>query len=144
VTVHDALLAELDATTLYRILRLRSEVFVVEQACVYLDQDGRDAEPDARQLWIDRDGEIVATLRLLTDPGGVRRIGRVATAAAARGAGLAADLMHRAIELCGDSPIVLDAQTYLLDWYRAFGFIPSGPEYVEDGIPHVPMSRAAG
>jgi ElaA protein len=144
MTVHDAALAEIDPGTLYRILRLRSEVFVIEQNCVYLDQDGRDSEPSARQLWIERDGEVVATLRLLVDEGGVRRIGRVATAASARGAGLGAALMHRALELCDGAPIVLDAQSYLVDWYRAFGFEPSGPEYVEDGIPHVPMARPAG
>jgi ElaA protein len=144
MTVHDVALAEIDPGTLYRILRLRSEVFVIEQNCVYLDQDGRDSEPSARQLWIERDGEVVATLRLLVDEGGVRRIGRVATAASARGAGLGAALMHRALELCDGAPIVLDAQSYLVDWYRAFGFEPSGPEYVEDGIPHVPMARPAG
>jgi ElaA protein len=144
VTVHDALLADLDPLTLYRILQLRSEVFVVEQGCVYLDQDGRDAEPDARQLWIERDGAIVATLRLLTDPDGSRRIGRVATERSARGGGLAAELMKRALSLSSGAAIVLDAQTQLVDWYRGFGFEVSGPDYVEDGIPHVPMRRAAG
>jgi len=144
VTVHDAVLSELDPEVLYRILRLRSEVFVVEQQCVYLDQDGRDAEPSARQLWIERDGKIAATLRLLTDAGGVRRIGRVATALSARGAGLAGELMERAVELCAGAEIVLDAQSYLVDWYQRFGFEPSGPEYLEDGIPHVPMRRTAG
>ena len=141
MTVRDALLSELDPEVLYRILRLRSEVFVVEQACVYLDQDGRDLEPTARQLWIERDGQFVATLRLLTDPGGVRRIGRVATAASARGAGLAAELMQHALNLCEGADIVLDAQSYLVDWYGMFGFKSSGPEYLEDGIPHVPMRR---
>src|SRR5690242_13172537 len=67
VDVHVATLAELDAPTLYRILALRSEVFVVEQECVYLDQDGRDLEPAARQLWIERGGDVVATVRLLQD-----------------------------------------------------------------------------
>ena len=67
--VHVAL-ADLDPATLYRILALRSDVFVVEQDCVYPDPDGRDLEPDARQLWIERDGAVVATLRLLRDPDG--------------------------------------------------------------------------
>ena len=144
MTVRDAVLSELDPVVLYRIMRLRSEVFVVEQACVYLDQDGRDLEPTARQLWIERDAEVIATLRLLTDDGGVRRIGRVATAASARGTGLAAELMRHALTLCEGAEIVLDAQSYLLDWYRGFGFEPSGPEYLEDGIAHVPMRRPAG
>lgn len=143
-TVQDATLAELDPLTLYRILRLRSEVFVVEQDCAYLDLDGRDAEPDARQLWIaGPDGSVLATLRLLTDPGEVARIGRVATARSARREGLAADLMRRALELAGARAVVLDAQSYLVGWYGRFGFVADGSEYLEDGIPHTPMHRAA-
>src|SRR4051794_32306760 len=65
VQVQDAALAELDPVTLYRILALRGDVFVVEQNCVYADLDGRDLEPDARQLWIEQDGAVVATLRML-------------------------------------------------------------------------------
>jgi len=154
-TVRDALLADLDPRTLYRILALRSAVFVLEQDCVYLDQDGRDLEPDARQLWVERDGEVLASLRLLRDhsgatsategvagEGGVARIGRVATAKSARGAGIAAELMHRALELVGDAPVVLDAQSYLADWYGRFGFVRDGADFVEDGIPHIPMRRA--
>ena len=101
-TVHDSLLRELDPVTVYEILRLRSEIFVVEQECAYLDPDGRDLEPDARQLWITQDDAVVATLRLLHDDDGAVRIGRVATAPSARGAGLAAQLMTRALELAGD------------------------------------------
>jgi ElaA protein len=148
--VRDALLADLDPRTLYRILALRSAVFVLEQDCVYLDQDGRDLEPDARQLWVERDGEVLATLRLLRDPaskggagGGTARIGRVATAKTARGSGIAAELMRRAIELAGERPIVLDAQSYLADWYGRFGFVRDGADFVEDGIPHIPMRRGA-
>ena len=138
-TAYDADLRSLDPQTLYRILALRSEVFVVEQDCVYLDLDGRDLEPDARQVWI-ADGEhILATLRLLRDPSGEFRIGRVATAASARSGGLAAELMRRALELCGSAPVVLNAQSYLRDWYARFGFAQDGAEYDEDGIPHIPM-----
>jgi ElaA protein len=144
VDVRDAALTELDPLTLYRILALRSEVFVLEQACVYLDLDGRDAEPSARQLWIERDGEVIATLRLLTDDGGTARIGRVATAKSARGGGLAAALMRRALELAAGREVVLDAQAYLFDWYAGFGFVRAGDDYVEDGIPHVPMRLDTG
>jgi ElaA protein len=149
-TVQDATTAALDVSTLYRILALRSAVFVVEQECVYLDPDGRDLEPDARQVWIERDGEVVATLRLLAEPAvnsaGSRtqapiRIGRVATRADCRGAGLAAALVRRALELCGGRVVVLSAQTYLADWYARFGFVVDGPEFLDDGIPHVPMRR---
>jgi ElaA protein len=152
-TVLDATTAALDASTLYRVLALRSAVFVVEQDCVYLDPDGRDLEPDARQVWIERDGEVVATLRLLAEPAvdladseteAPIRIGRVATRADCRGAGLAAALVRRALELCGGRVVVLSAQTYLADWYARFGFVIDGPEFLDDGIPHVPMRRASG
>jgi ElaA protein len=136
------LLADLDPMTLYRILRLRTDVFVVEQECAYPELDGRDLEPSARQVWIEReDGDVVATLRLLLDPDGAARIGRVATAPSARGEGLAAVLMEHAIALAGAADVVLDAQSYLYDWYARFGFQRAGEDYIEDGIPHVPMRR---
>lgn len=141
-TVRDAATAELDPVTLYALLRLRVDVFVVEQQCPYPELDGRDLEADARQLWVEQDGSIVATLRLLRDPDGTARIGRVATATSARGAGHAAALMQRAVDIVGqDVPLVLDAQSHLVDWYGRFGFVPTGPEYLEDGIPHVPMRK---
>lgn len=141
--IHAAPLAELEPVTLYRILALRAEVFVVEQDCAYLDPDGRDLEPEAVQLWAERDGELVATLRLLRDGDGRARIGRVATARGTRDRGIAAALMRRAIELTGPVEIVLNAQTYLAQWYARFGFAADGAEFVEDGIPHVPMRRPA-
>jgi ElaA protein len=140
-SVRDAVLADLDPATLYRILALRSDVFVVEQNCVYADPDGRDLEPSARQLWIERDGAVVATLRLLTDPDGAARIGRVATAKSARGQGLAAQLMRRVLEFTEGREVVLGAQPYLQDWYAGFGFVREGDEYLDDGIPHVAMRR---
>ena len=139
MNVRDATFGELDPGTLYRILALRAAVFVVEQDCAYLDPDGRDLEPDARQLWIERDGELVATLRLLRDPDGSARIGRVATALSARGAGLAEALMRHALSLVPDGDVVLGAQRYLAEWYARFGFVRDGPDYLEDGIPHLPM-----
>jgi ElaA protein len=139
VDVRDASFDELDARTLYGILALRAAVFVVEQDCAYLDPDGRDLEPAARQVWVAQDGAVVATLRVLRDPDGTARIGRVATAAAARGAGHAAAMMRHALALVPDGDVVLGAQAYLEDWYRQFGFVRDGDDYVEDGIPHVPM-----
>lgn len=137
--VRDAATAQLDARTLYGILALRAAVFVVEQDCVYLDPDGRDLEPDARQLWIEQDGVVTATLRLLRDADGTARIGRVATTPGARGAGLAAALLRRALELVPEATVVLGAQRYLEHWYAQFGFVRDGADYDEDGIPHLPM-----
>ncbi len=135
---------ELDTPTLYGLLRLRAEVFVVEQECPYLDIDGRDLDPDTLHMWVEEGGEIVASLRVVTETSGGHRIGRVATSKAARGRGLAADLMRQTIVLVGDGPIVLDAQAYLEGWYGRLGFVRTGPDFDEDGIAHVPMTLGRG
>ena len=140
--IRDSAAAELDAVSLYKILKLRVDVFVVEQQCAYAELDGRDLEPGARQLWIEAADEVIATLRVLDD-GVALRIGRVATAPSARSGGHAGRLMERALELAADRDVVLDAQSYLQGWYERFGFVRSGDEFVEDGIPHVPMRRSA-
>jgi ElaA protein len=133
----------LDSRTLYRILRLRSEVFVVEQDCVYLDADGRDVEPTTVHVWLDpvpHGPRVAAALRLLTEPDGSFRIGRVVTAPSHRRLGLARALIEHALTLVpADAPVVLDAQAHLEGWYGHLGFERSGVEFVEDGIVHVPM-----
>jgi ElaA protein len=136
-----AFFTELNARTLHDLLRLRVDVFVVEQACAYPEIDGRDVEPGTRHLWLARDGEPVAYLRILSDPGGVERIGRVVVARSARGEGHAGRLMTEALAVVGQRPCVLEAQSYLADFYARYGFRVTGPEYVEDGIPHLPMRR---
>ena len=140
MTVRTARFADLDAATLYEILRLRVDVFVVEQACPYPELDGRDAEPETEHLWFQSGGEVAATIRVLDD-GPSRAIGRVATGAGFRGQGLAARLIEEAIASYGGGPLTLGAQAHLQGWYERFGFRLSGPGYVEDGIPHVPMRR---
>jgi len=131
--------SDLSAFELHELLRLRCDVFVVEQACVYADIDGRDDEPATRHHWIDRGNSIVAYARTLADPDGATRIGRVVTARRSRGEGLAARLVSDIIST-NPGRLVLDAQSYLVEWYQRFGFVVAGPEFVEDGIPHVPMS----
>ena len=139
--VRSAAFSGLAGLTAYRLWALRSEVFVVEQQAAYLDLDGRDVEPGTRHLWVEDDGTPVATLRILDDPA-VWRIGRVATARTHRGRGLAAALMRAAMQECVGRPIVLDAQSHLIDWYAGFGFVRDDADYVdEDGIPHTPMRR---
>jgi len=141
-TVRSAPTRELTAETLYALMRLRQDVFVLEQACLYPDLDGRDLEPATVQWWAEAaDGSVVATIRVLDDGAGVARIGRVATAASARKAGVAAELMG-AVLAAVRGPVVLDAQSYLEGWYARFGFERGGAEFVEDGIPHVPMRLA--
>lgn len=160
-SVQVASFAELDAATLYALLRLRVDVFVVEQRCPYPELDGRDTEPDTRHLWLTRDepgtshlgghggqpdgppdGRPTGYLRLLAEPGGAARIGRVAVAPHARGTGVAGRLLVAALAMTGDRECVLDAQNHLVNFYGRFGFSPAGPEYLEDGIPHVPMRRS--
>ena len=140
VDVHVASFRDLDTTILYALLKLRTDVFVVEQRCPYPELDGRDLEPATEHLWFEAGGVPVATLRVLDD-GAERAVGRVATAAGWRGRGLAARLMEEALASYGHGSLHLGAQAYLEGWYERFGFRRSGPDYVEDGIPHLPMRR---
>jgi ElaA protein len=139
--VRSAPVRDLDPVTLYAILALRVQVFVVEQNCPYPELDGRDVEPDARLFWIADGPRIGGTLRLLAEPDGTARIGRVATAPDQRGAGMAAALMRAAISSAGERAIVLDAQAQLEGWYERLGFVRVGENFDEDGIAHVPMRR---
>jgi ElaA protein len=136
--------ADLDTRTLLAILKLRADVFVVEQRSPYPDIDGQDDAPTTLHLWLDDGGAPAAYLRLLTDPDGSARIGRVVTAASHRGQGLAGRLMTAALErVPAGVPCVLNAQTHLARFYEAYGFAVCGPEFDDDGIPHVPMRRSA-
>lgn len=139
---------ELTVDELYRILALRQEVFVVEQACPYQDVDGRDR--DATHLWTDDDAgaHTLAYARLFAP--GVRYpeacIGRVVSAPSTRRTGLGRALMAEAIARLhaahGPVAIRISAQRYLERFYGELGFVTTSPEYLEDGIPHVEMVRA--
>jgi ElaA protein len=143
VTIRVLAFDDLDARTAYDVWRLRQEVFVVEQGCPYPDLDGRDVEPGTRHVLLQDEESLLGYARVLDD-GDVWRIGRVVLAPAARGRGQADGLMITALEVCGTRAVVLDAQSPLRDWYAGFGFEVSGPELLEDGIPHVPMVRPSG
>ncbi len=143
-TVHRAWAADLDPRTLYEILRLRVEVFVVEQACPYAELDGRDLEDRARHYWLGGGGRpepVLGCLRLLKAHGGEYRIGRLCTAQSVRGRGLGRRLMEGVLAEVGDGRCVLDAQEHVADFYRSFGFTATGPAYDLDGIAHLPMRR---
>ncbi|TWP44980.1 GNAT family N-acetyltransferase [Lentzea tibetensis] len=135
--------ADLTTAQLYALLKLRGEVFVIEQTCLYLDMDSRDLEPTTRHFWLETDGHSapVAYLRLLEEADGSFRIGRVCTARAARGCGFSRRLVEAALVDVGGAPCVLDAQVYVADFYSTFGFEPEGAEFIEDGIPHLRMRR---
>jgi ElaA protein len=140
---HDRAFADLTVGELYAIVQLREQVFVVEQACVYLDADGTD--PVSRHVWAARGDAIVAYCRIV--PAGVKyaepSIGRVITAPAARGTGLGKQLMQRAIAAVG-SAIRIGAQAHLEAFYNELGFVRVSEPYDEDGIPHLEMLRPAG
>ena len=138
--IHASLLRGLTPVQLHGILRLRSDVFVVEQQCAYADIDGRDADPDTLHLWIEEDGNVVATLRILKAD--VPQIGRIVTRADRRGAGLASLLLRTALTHVS-RPVEVKAQARLDSWYESFGFVRCSEEWVEDGIPHVRMRLSA-
>ena len=139
LALHQATGPEIAAADLYAALRLRAEVFVVEQCCAYLDPDGRDLEPGTTHLWLgDVDGAVAAYVRVLSEPTGGHRIGRVVTTPDHRGGRLAGHLIDEALTWA-ERPVVLDAQSHLVTVYGRHGFEPAGPEFVEDGISHTPM-----
>lgn len=141
-TLHRAWAADLTPQQLYDLLRLRTDVFVVEQKCAYPELDGRDLEPGARHFWLaDDDGRVLATLRLLEDRPDEFRVGRVCTAANARGNGLSGRLMEAVVAEIGSAPSVLDAQVPVKDFYARYGYVEEGEEFIEDGIPHITMRR---
>lgn len=135
----------LHARTLYTLLRLRTEVFVMEQACVFQDMDG--ADPQCMHLLGEQGAGLLAYARLV--PAGLKfpeaSIGRVVSEPARRGSGLGHALMREAVRqvhtLWGPRPIRIGAQAHLQPFYRQHGFEPEGPLYDEDGIPHIEMLR---
>lgn len=138
---------ELSATELYDVLQLRSAVFVVEQDCVYQDLDGKDQK--ALHILGRKNGNIVAYTRCFA-PGiyfDEAAIGRVVVAQGQRKYGYGNDIMKasvRAIEKKYHTKnIKLSAQTYLIKFYNAHGFVTTGEEYLEDGIPHIAMVTTA-
>jgi ElaA protein len=137
----------LDARALHDALALRQRVFVMEQACLYLDVDGND--PVAAHVLGWEGAQLVAYARVL--PPGARfdvpTIGRVVVATEARGRGLARALMRETIvaveRVHPRSPIALSAQAHLEDFYASLGFVRESETYEEDGIPHVDMRRVS-
>jgi len=130
---------------LYAILRLRSEVFVVEQNCVFQDMDNKDQQCHHLMGW--QEGHLTAYTRLV--PPGLTyteaSIGRVVTAPAVRRSGAGKTLIEKSIEkifaLYGEGPITIGAQLYLKKFYNSFGFEQIGDVYDEDGIDHIKMIR---
>ncbi|MDQ1214131.1 GNAT family N-acetyltransferase [Pantoea anthophila] len=139
--------SELTLSELYALLALRSQVFVVEQQCAYLDVDGRDLQAENRHLLGMADGQLVAYARLLSpeEASGPVKIGRVIVSDRVRGARLGSRLMEKAISRCQlrwpGHDLFLSAQAHLENFYRQHGFVATGEVYLEDGIPHIDMLK---
>jgi len=134
---------ELTTNELYAILQLRSEVFVVEQNCVYQDIDGKDKKSFHLMAW--QGDELVAYTRLVA-PGvsfPEASIGRVISSPKYRGLGIGITLLEKSIthilETYATNKIRIGAQFYLKKFYEGFGFVAEGDEFLEDGIPHIEM-----
>lgn len=138
---------QLSLAELYRLMRLRQMVFVLEQNCPYVDADGKDHLAH-HLMGKDAEGRLQACARLLP-PGAAypahASIGRVVTSAAVRGQGQGQALMREAIAECsrlfGPAPIKISAQCYLIRFYEGFGFATQEESYLEDDIPHIAMVR---
>ena len=135
---------ELSNSQLYELLKLRQEVFIVEQDCPYLDSDGLDYE--SLHLLAYNDKDLVAYARILKAGLAYQdysSIGRVVNAKAVRSSGIGKVLMKKAIEICPDkypnTDIKISAQEYLDQFYTKLGFVKTGDHYLEDGIPHQAM-----
>ncbi|WP_419174132.1 GNAT family N-acetyltransferase [Desulfosediminicola sp.] len=136
---------ELTTTQLYSLLKLRQEVFVVEQDCAYLDADGLDQHSMHLLVYDENQKELIGYLRLIepeikyAEPA----IGRLVTAEKIRGTGIARQMMRKAIDQAQDTfpgrVIRISAQLYLEKFYTSLGFTLASDPYDEDGIPHVEM-----
>jgi len=136
---------ELSKLELYKILRLRAEVFIVEQDCVYQDVDDKDQK--ALHVILKKSEEIIGYTRLFW-PGDYFKeasIGRLVISKKERDNNYGSELMKASIlaisEKMKEKKIKISAQTYLKIFYNNLGFLESGKEYLEDGIPHVAMFK---
>ena len=130
---------DLTVDELYDILRVRSEVFVVEQECIYLDIDGTDKR--SVHVFLKEDGRILACLRIFSINEDTVQIGRVLTSVRGRGFGrmILKEGIQAAKEHFHPEHIYLEAQTYAADFYGKEGFRVISEPFLEDGIPHVKM-----
>ncbi len=139
--------SELTVAELYAVLKLRSEVFVVEQTCPYLDVDGDDLLGENRHILGWKADQLVAYARILKSDDDVSPvvIGRVIVSAQVRGEKLGYQLMDRAVNTCAQHwpqhALYLGAQAHLQAFYAHFGFQPVTDVYDEDGIAHIGMAR---
>lgn len=135
---------ELSPDTLYQLLKLRSDIFVVEQNCVFSDMDGLDPQCD-HLCGLDSAGQVRAGLRLV--PPGVRKpqvsLGRLVVDRSLRSSGMGAQAMRAGLSVCAQrypgQPVFISAQQHLERFYESLGFHRCSEPYLEDGIWHIDM-----
>jgi ElaA protein len=141
---------QLTTNELYDLLKLRIDIFVVEQTCFYPDLDDHDRHPDTRHFFCYQNGQMTAYLRIL--PKGLTyqdyiSIGRVVIAPSARGTGLGHELMKEALTACEkyfpQDTIKISAQEHLEKFYNQHGFERVSDMYLEDDIPHIGMIKTS-
>ena len=150
VTITTKRFSDLKLEELYGILRVRSEVFVTGQKCLYVDPDGRDF--GSVQVFASKGDRIIGCLRIYGKEAGVVQIGRVAVIESLRGSGIGRMMMRQAIshvaENLTEEKIYLEAQTYAIGFYEKLGFKVISDEFLDEGIPHKGMEllieRASG
>ena len=138
---------QLTTLELYSLLKLRTDVFFVEQRIDEEELDNRDQEPTTEHLWIADTAGAAAYLRVLVDTTASHldarhSFGRVVVRADRRGEGLAQKLVAMVLQQHGHESMVLHSQEYIVPLYGKFGFKVFGESYIEAGIPHVSMYRA--
>ncbi|MFK8010766.1 MAG: GNAT family N-acetyltransferase [Marinicellaceae bacterium] len=132
--------AELSKIQLYSILKLRLQVFCVEQNCPYQDIDDQDQQ--ALHVFIQEDSAVIAYARIIKPKNNIFHIGRVVVDENSRKLGLATQIMNQCIEEIQkqkNTTIIISAQSYLQEFYKNLGFVNTGEYYLEDNIPHERM-----
>jgi ElaA protein len=140
--------SELTLEQLYGILKLRTDIFFLEQQIDETELDWRDSEPATEHYFVTDDAGIAAYLRVLEDAAPEHRdarhvVGRVVVRSDRRGERLAQQLMGEVVARHGGEALLLHAQEYIAPLYARFGFVPYGEVYQEAGIPHLSMYREA-
>lgn len=141
VSYRYAHIEDLDAPTIYALLRLRQEVFIVEWGSSHLDIDGRDTEPSSVHLWAERDGDVLAAVRVVQESDDTLRIERLATRFGARGRGIAGRLLDYAVKMAGERRLLIDVPTALEPWAERFGFARAGDPFIAEGVQQVTMAH---
>ena len=134
-------LTELSPLQVHAVYKLRVDVFVHEQACTYAEIDDTDALPTTVHICAWSGPELLGTARLFP-VGETWQFGRFCLVPAARGTGVAREIMAKALSLGAGREMLLDAQAPLVPYYEAYGFRAYGPLFDDAGVPHQPMRRA--